>query len=242
MIIKTQAIVLRAVKYGETSLIVTMLTSDQGLQSYIINGVRTDRKPAGKASHYLPGSWLQLEAYHREGKNINRIKEAFAFRLFTSNSFDPVKNAVVLFMSELMEKCLKHPEKNEPLFRFLAGMLEELDACDNGEIMHCLISFVMLLPEQLGLGLERPLLDKDHHETMLLDLAEGSFVKASEAGNHVLSEEQSLLASSILAGEKRPITRELTASLLEKFMDFYRLHFPEFGKMKTLAFLKELIS
>jgi DNA repair protein RecO (recombination protein O) len=242
MIIKTQAIVLRAVKYGETSLIVTMLTSDQGLQSYIINGVRTEKKSAGKASHYIPGSWLQLEAYHREGKSINRIKEAFAYRLFTSNTTDPVKNAVVLFMTELIEKCLKHPEKNEPLFRFFSTKLVELDACENSEIMHCLLSFTVLLPDQLGLGLERPSNDSRQQEIMLLDLAEGSFVYQADAGKHLLTEEESLLTSGILAGNNKPVTNEQASSLLEKFMNFYLLHFPEFGKMKTLSFLKEMIS
>lgn len=242
MIIKTQAIVLRAVKYGETSLIVTMLTADQGLQSYIINGVRTEKKTGGKASHYLPGSWLQLEAYHRDGKNINRIKEAFPVRLFTSSTVHPLKNAMVLFMSELMEKCLRHPEKNEPLFRFFAGKLQELDACSNGESINCLLSFTILLPEMLGWGLEKPTDNGLLNDNLLLDLAEGSFINAENTSQHVLSKEQSLMVSMMLNGEKKEMTSEQASSLLERFLTFYLLHFPEFGKMKTFSFLKEMMS
>jgi DNA repair protein RecO (recombination protein O) len=37
---KTKGIVIRTVKYGETSLIATVFTSLFGVQTYLINGVR----------------------------------------------------------------------------------------------------------------------------------------------------------------------------------------------------------
>ncbi|NBO56051.1 MAG: DNA repair protein RecO, partial [Actinobacteria bacterium] len=37
---KTKGLVLRAVKYGDTSLVVTVFTELFGLQSYIVSGVR----------------------------------------------------------------------------------------------------------------------------------------------------------------------------------------------------------
>ena len=40
MISKTKGIVLRTVKYGETSVVVTIFTELFGLQSYLVNGVR----------------------------------------------------------------------------------------------------------------------------------------------------------------------------------------------------------
>ena len=49
---KTKGIVLRTVKYGETSVIVTILTELFGLQSYLINGVRSSSRrvpPVGAA-------------------------------------------------------------------------------------------------------------------------------------------------------------------------------------------------
>ena len=37
---KTKGIVLRTVKYGETSIIVTIFTELFGIQSYLVNGVQ----------------------------------------------------------------------------------------------------------------------------------------------------------------------------------------------------------
>jgi DNA repair protein RecO (recombination protein O) len=62
MIQRTKGIVLRTVKYGETSLVVTILTELFGVQSYMVNGVRTSsKKGAGRANLFQPISILELE-------------------------------------------------------------------------------------------------------------------------------------------------------------------------------------
>ncbi|HEV9036666.1 MAG TPA: recombination protein O N-terminal domain-containing protein, partial [Puia sp.] len=73
---KTKGIVLRTVKYGETSLIVTIFTELFGAQSYLINGVRTSsRKGPGKANLFQPAAILDLVVYHNELKHLQRIRE-----------------------------------------------------------------------------------------------------------------------------------------------------------------------
>src|SRR5882724_4224239 len=73
---KTKGIVLRTVKYGETSVIVTIFTELFGVQSYLVNGVRTSsKKGSGKANLFQPGAILDMVVYHNELKNLNRIKE-----------------------------------------------------------------------------------------------------------------------------------------------------------------------
>lgn len=44
MIYSTKGIVLRTIKYGETSVIASIFTESFGVQSYIVNGVRTSGK------------------------------------------------------------------------------------------------------------------------------------------------------------------------------------------------------
>ena len=73
---KTKGIVLRVVKYGETSLVVTIFTELFGVQSYIVSGVRTStKKGTGKANLFQPTAILDLVVYHNELKHLNRIKE-----------------------------------------------------------------------------------------------------------------------------------------------------------------------
>src|SRR5882672_735328 len=95
---KTKGIVLRAVKYGETSLIVTIFTEIFGVQSYMVNGVRTStKKGTGKANLFQPSAILDLVVYHNELKHLNRVKEFRWAHLYTTIFSDVPKNAVALF-------------------------------------------------------------------------------------------------------------------------------------------------
>src|SRR5215475_14857843 len=108
MVHKTKGIVLRTVKYGETSLIATLYTELFGIQSYMVSGVRTSaKKGPGKANLFQPAAILDLVVYHNELKQLNRIKEFKWFYLYKNIFSDVPKNAVSLFMVELLTKCLK---------------------------------------------------------------------------------------------------------------------------------------
>src|SRR6187431_1942886 len=72
---KTKGIVLRTVRYGETSLVVTIFTELFGVQTYMVNGVRTSKKSSAKANHFQPGAILFMLVYHNDQKQMQRIKE-----------------------------------------------------------------------------------------------------------------------------------------------------------------------
>ena len=125
---KARGIVLRTVKYGETSLIVTIFTDLFGIQSYLINGVRAStKKGSGKANLFQPAAILDLIVYYNEFKNLQRIKEFRWGHLYQNILSDIKKNAVSLFMVELLTKCLKQPETNEDLFHFVEDSFLQLD-------------------------------------------------------------------------------------------------------------------
>lgn len=58
---------------------------------------------------------LDLVVYHNELKHLNRIKEFKWNYLYQHILSDVRKNAVALFMVELLTKCLKQPEGNPEL-------------------------------------------------------------------------------------------------------------------------------
>ncbi|HEV7620249.1 MAG TPA: recombination protein O N-terminal domain-containing protein, partial [Flavisolibacter sp.] len=95
MIHKSKGIVLRSVKFGETSLVVTMITETLGLQSYLVNGVRTiSKKGSTKAGMFQPAAILDVVAYHNEFKNLQRLKEYRWAFIFSHIFSDIKKNAV----------------------------------------------------------------------------------------------------------------------------------------------------
>jgi DNA repair protein RecO (recombination protein O) len=170
---KTRGIVLRTVKYGETSLIVTLYTELFGIQSYLVNGVRTStRKGPGKANLFQPAAILDLVVYHNLLKNLQRIREFKWGVLYQHIFFNVLKNAVALFMIELLQKCLKQPEPNPDLFFFIEDAFLHLDAAEGRVLANFPLFFILHLAGFFGFKIE----DTYSEHTPFLDLNEGQFV------------------------------------------------------------------
>ena len=125
---KTKGIVLRTVTYGETSIITSVYTELFGIQSYIVKGVRkSNRTSQGKAIFFQPGAMLDMIVYHNDLKNLQFIKEYNWSYLYNHLFFDVVKNAVAMYIIELLSNCIKQPEANQELFLFVEKILHQLD-------------------------------------------------------------------------------------------------------------------
>ena len=144
---KTKGIVLRTVKYGETSVIVTIFTELFGVQSYLVNGVRVStKKGTGKANLFQPTAILDLIVYHNELKQLQRIKEFKWGYLYRHILSDVRKNAVALFMVELLTKCLKQPEGNPELYEFSEDAFYHLDESSDVITANFPLFFALHLP------------------------------------------------------------------------------------------------
>jgi len=76
MVHTTRGIVLRTVKYGDTSIITSVYTALFGVQSYIVKGVRKSSKTsAGKASYFQPAALLEMEVHQNNMKHLQFIRE-----------------------------------------------------------------------------------------------------------------------------------------------------------------------
>ncbi|MEM6967074.1 MAG: DNA repair protein RecO [Bacteroidota bacterium] len=118
MLIKTRGIIFRSIKYSETSIISDIFTEQKGLRTYIISGVRK-KNARVSASLLQVMSLVDLVVYHRDDKDMTRIKEIKAAHIYQSLPFDIVKSSVGQFMLELTRKAIREPEENEPLFNFV---------------------------------------------------------------------------------------------------------------------------
>ena len=172
MIHKTKGIVLRTIKYGETSVVVSIFTELFGIQSYLVNGVRNSGKTV-KANFFQPSSLLDMEVYHNELKNLQRIKEFKWSYLYKNILSDVTKNAVALYMIELLQKCLKQPESNADLFNFCEDIFMQLDVAEDAITANIPIYFSLHLAYFFGFKLE----DTYSKDKTILDLQEGAFTE-----------------------------------------------------------------
>ena len=239
----TKAIILRAVKYGETSLIVTAYTELFGLQSYIVQGVRTSsKKGAGRANCFQPGAVLELVVYHHELKNLQRIKEFRWSYLYISVFSNVIKNCVLLYMMELLQKCIKQPENNPDLFYFIEEALQQLDKADEKITAGISIYFALHLAAFFGFQIS------NEEQFQILDLQDGKFTDSYPQHAYYVDGKIAALIYELLNVmqptelQEVPMNHLQRRSVLEAMETFYALHLPEFGRMKTLQVLKEILA
>lgn len=240
----TKGIVLRTVKYGETSLIVTIFTELFGIQSYLINGVRTStKKGSGKANLFQPAAVLDMVVYHNELKQLQRIKEFKWAHLYQHILSDVKKNAVALFMVELLTKCLKQPEANHDLFYFAEDAFLHLDECSNSIAANLPLFFALHLAVFFGFRID----DSYSIKNSFLDLQEGNFVNEQPAHPHFLEEKYAAITSQLLKVMQPEeladikLNHDFRRNLLYAYEKYYALHIQDFGRLKTLPVLKEIM-
>lgn len=242
---KTKGIVLRAVKYGETSLITAIYTEIFGLQSYLVNGVRKSTvKGAGRANILQPAAILDLVVYQNPFKNLQRIKEFKYALVYHHIFFDVFRNSVALFMVELLMKILKQPEPNPDLFYFVEDSFQVLDQSEESVVANFPLFFCLHLAGFFGLRIQ----DNYSEVNQYLDLAEGLFVSEIPPHTQYLAPPMSFHTSQLLK-VMHPnelvqvhLNQDTRRSLMLAFLNFYSFHIADFGQMKTVSVLQTVFS
>jgi DNA repair protein RecO (recombination protein O) len=243
MLHKTKGLVLRAVKYGDTSLIVSVFTELFGLQSYIVNGVRTSSpKQPYRANLFQPGTLLDLVVYHNERSTLQRIKE-FKWNLVYKDIYRNVhKNTVALFMIEVLQKCLTQPEANPDLFAFMEDVFSHLDESDPNAAANFPLYFMANLGQFFGFRIQ----DDYEEGNTVLDLQEGGFVALRPMHPNFVEGAPCEHISQLLKTrhpnelDQLHLNREQRKLLLDVFISFYIFHHPGFGQLKSVAVLHAL--
>ena len=153
MLVSTRGIILRFTKYRETSIIVNIYTEELGLNSYIVNGVRSS-KSRFKIGYFEPLNLVELTAYHKPGRNIDRISEIKSAYPIHNIRQDIYKSTISMFMSEVLNKCIIEQDENRPLFNYLFQAILTLEEATENNSFH--LQFMIKLTKYLGFGIHDP--------------------------------------------------------------------------------------
>ena len=236
MLHKTKGIVFHTIKFTETSVIAKIYTEAFGLQSYIVNGVRISG-PRNKAALFSPANILDLEIYHRENKNLQRLKEFRPSYIFRTLSSDILKSSIALFMTEILYKSIREEEANLALFDFIERSLIALDEAPKANVNFHL-SFLLELSGHLGFHPH----NHAHNHCEYFDLREGKFTNELPEHGYSIAQPHVALLEKLLAGESdirmSLFDRNL---LLEKMLLYYALHLHDFKKVSSHKVLHEVL-
>lgn len=229
MLHKTRGIVLSYLRYRETSVIVRMYTEEFGLQSYLVNGVRSAKNKTNKIALFQPLTLLDMVVYFKPDRDLHRLSEVKTSYPFQHIPFEVAKSSMALFMSEMLTKTLKEESSNPALYQFLENaiiFLEESPA--DYENFH--LVFLLKLASFLGFSppnvreFEDQL--REHNYPFLPD-------ESAEAALNVFLRQP--------IGTPVKISRIVRAELLDAIVAFYRIHIDTLGEIKSLAVLREVL-
>ena len=221
MLHKTRGIVFRFTKYGDTSIIVTIFTELFGLQTYIVNGVRS-KTAKGKIALFQPLTLLDLVVYYKENANIKRIKEVRCFHQYQTLQTDIRKSSIAMFINEVLNKTVKEEAHAYEQFGFLMDSLISLDQQENGfENFHLI--FLVKLSRFLGFGAHQ-----------VNDISQGIFTQ---------KDEEDSIAKLIDAEYDTPfaLTQTQRRTMLEILLRYYTSHIDSLGEIRSVQVLKDVL-
>lgn len=171
MIIRTEAIALRSVDYGETSQIVTLYTRRLGTIAVMAKGARGAKSRFGAALQ--PTAHIQAVFYHKPSREVHSLSEATLLTVFRRLPREMDRLSLGLRVVETVYALMPRPEASDEAFDTILGVLQRLDVAE-GHWHNLLPYFQLQTSAVLGFA---PMLDKQQIETIT---ASGGFLRLDD--------------------------------------------------------------
>ena len=236
---KLRGIVLNTIRYSDKHNIVHIYTDGRGLMSFAVPQGRTNAARMRNAM-LMPLSLIDLEAGVRNGRDLSILREVRRNYPLATLYSDPMKNAIALFISELLAHVIQEPEGNAYLFSYIeqsVKLLEEL----LGQIANFHICFLYHLGAHLGI---QPYIES-YRSGYWFDMTDGVFVPAAVRGHALLQpqEAQVIHLLSRMTFSNMSVfrfNREERNRMLDVIINYYRLHNAAIGTLRSPDILKQL--
>ena len=238
MKVKTEAIVLHSLKYGEQKIIVDMFTRQYGRLSF---AVQLPRSPHAKLKkqYFQPLTLLNIEADIRQQANLQKISEVSLLSPLPSLLSEPSKLAIGLFVSEFLHYALRDEQQNEPLFDYVRSSIEWLDSRE-----HDYANFHLVFLMHLSRFLFYPNIEV-YCEGDFFDLRAAVFCPSAPVHRDFLMPQEAariqlLMRMDFVSMHLFRLSRADRNRILELLILYYRLHIPQFPELRSLSVLQEL--
>lgn len=233
---KEEGVVLSAVKYGESGIVVNVLTRSEGRRGFMASAGRGRGRVS---SMLLPLSVIEFVTTGRKPSQMRRMSDVHLCHPFKSIPFSPLRRAEAFFIAELLCHAVPDDVPDPDLFDFVSGAVAALDDGMDGDYNFHLF-FMMRLADYLGFG---P--DINREGMPIFDMAAGTWVGAYPPHPDVVTGRMADLwhwASSVetsgLAG--MPMSRVERQELITLMTKYYRLHQPGFRDLSSQQILAQL--
>ena len=239
MQVKTRAIVLNSLKYGESQVLVDLFTEAHGRLSFIQRIPKTGRARV-KKQFFQPLTLLRVEFDYRPAQRLLRLSDAQMESPFISLPFDARKLCIALFVAEFTCYATRSEQDNAALFAYIENSVKWLDAC-GGNFANFHIIYMLRLTRFIGFY---PNTD-GAQDGAYFDLRGACFVPYAPLHPDFLEPDEArkiglLMRVNYATMHLVKMSRTERNRCVELIVKYYRLHQPDFPELKSLPVLKEV--
>lgn len=144
--IKTQAFVIKSIKWSESSKIVSLYTRENGRIDAIAKGVKRKNHPYG--AYFESLNLLETIIYLSDNRELQNIGSTSLIESFLHIRANLEKTAVGLAMFELIDVFFQQGESDSVFFDFLLSQFRSLEKATNHQVVFWY--FILKLLSYLG--------------------------------------------------------------------------------------------
>lgn len=235
---KARGIVLHTVRYGDTSMVVYMLTDLWGRQTYMVQGVRSSRGRGNKAALFQPMFPVEFEGLESPRAEMHRLKELRSDYPLLSVPFDVRKSTIALFMAEVLYRLVRESGPDPALFGFVRSSVEALDVMDEG-VSNFHLWFLAHLSRFLGFS---P--GNEYAEGDWFDIREGLYTGLQPVHGIAMNRDNSRIFA-LLSGcgpeslGSMALSRVSRVEFLNSLLVYYGYHLDAVQSVRSVDILRE---
>lgn len=234
-------IVTDVVRYNDRHNIIALFTRSRGRVSFLS---AAGGGKAGKIrnSRLQPMSVIEADVNFHENRNLQNLGSVATFCLWKDLYFNPMKGAIVMFLSEFLNHYLREADPDPMLWDYVFDSLKTLESRKKG-IANFHIAFLIGFLYFAGIAPDIHEYEKGDY----FDLTAGIAVAERPGHKGFLYPSEAAFLPVLMrmnykndrrfifkAGERR--------ELLKKILSYYSIHFPGMASLRSPEVLAEVFS
>lgn len=249
----SRAIVLSKVRHTDSTFIATLYTEQAGSITFAVRIPKTSRATI-KSQLFQPLTLLHIEWDNRVTQPLQRLRNAHLLAPYSTLHTLPHKAAIATFLAETLFYALRQ-ERSGDIFSFLHHSLLWYDspqdclyaksgsaAPESGSVDNFPLIFLAQLTDHLGIGINADLAAPLPY----FDLMEGEYTHTQPQHLYYLHGSDARFVHTLRRLSHRTahllrLTPSEQHRALRAIVAYYRIHVPDFPKLRSLDILSELM-
>ena len=231
-------IALRTVKYSDRNSILSVYTRQHGRLALLIPA-GASKTAARTRALSLPLATFDCVADIRSGRDIFTIREIRPTG--TPPPQSPLKTSISLFTADILSSLLREPQQDTLLYDFICLAAQHLAAASPMACANFHICFLIRLQHFLGIEPDWATFSPG----AVFDMADGIFRAVPPLHNRILPTDEAATAHLLRRMNFRnshlfAMSRADRNRILDRLLNYYRLHFPGLGTINSLDVLRTM--